>query len=281
VARAPTTQELGVSTVLRLAAAWVRVSRAWRRLSHERRLAAVACIGLVLSMFLPWYQETVVARSATGLRQLSPSLTGWGAFSFAEAALLLVAAGVLCLLFERADGRELQLPWGDGGAITAAGGWACLLIVWRMFDKPGTSGHGALAATAGVEWGIFVALALAGLLTYAGTRIRRAGDVELSGAAAPAAAPVDMPGGRSERGDRTGVVAPSTPAGQAARRSRRPPGDRRPPAALDPSEIAALELPEPPTIRVGRTARLPDAAAEPSPGEDQLTLGFEHPPPQP
>jgi len=154
------------------------VARAWRVLPPERRLAAAACGGLFLSLFLPWYQETVIARGVTSLRSVSASFTGWGAFSFVEAAVLLVAVSVLGLLFARAEGRAFHVPGGDGGVITAAGAWTCLLIVWRMFDKQGTSGHGQVATTSGIEWGIFVALAVGGVLTYAGSRIRQAHEPE-------------------------------------------------------------------------------------------------------
>jgi hypothetical protein len=155
-----------------------RVRRAWRGLPGERRLAAMACIGLFLSLFLPWYQGTVIARGTTNLRQISWSMTAWGAFSFVEAAVLLVAAGVLTLLFMRAEGRAFHVPGGDGGVVTAAGVWTCVLIVWRIFDKQGTTGHGEYATTSGIEWGIFIALVIAGLLAYAGTRIRHAREPE-------------------------------------------------------------------------------------------------------
>ena len=154
------------------------VSRVWKALPPERRLAAFASLGLFVTLFLPWYQETVIARGVTNLRSLSDSLTGWGAFSFVEAAVLLVAAGVLILLFVRAEGRAFHVPGGDGGVVTAAGAWACVLILWRMFDKEGTTGHGLYTTTSGIEWGIFVALAVAGVLTYAGSRIRLAHEPE-------------------------------------------------------------------------------------------------------
>jgi hypothetical protein len=146
--------------------------RAWRNLSQERRLAVYASLALFVSLFLPWYQETVIASGTTSLRSASASLTGWGAFSFVEAAVLLVACGVIALLFVRASGRAFRVPFGDGGVITAAGFWTCVLIVWRIFDKQGTSSHGVLATTSGVEWGIFVAFAVAALLAYAGSQIR-------------------------------------------------------------------------------------------------------------
>jgi hypothetical protein len=162
----------------RTAAIAGRLTRVWRALPSERRLAAAAAIGLFATLFLPWYQETVIARGVTSLRSLSDSLTGWGAFSFVEAAVLLVAAGVLLLLFARAEGEAFHVPGGDGGVITAAGAWSCVLIIWRMFDKEGTTGHGLYTTSSGIEWGIFVALAVAGLLAYSGTRIRLAHEPE-------------------------------------------------------------------------------------------------------
>jgi hypothetical protein len=151
-----------------------RAGRAWRGSTPEQRLAASACIGLFLSLFLPWYQETVLQTGPKSPQAASASLTGWGAFSFVEAAVLLVAAGVLTLLFQRAEGHAFHLPGGDGWVITAAGAWTCVLVIWRIFDKEGTNIHGQGATVSGIEWGIFVALGLAALLTYAGNRIRAA-----------------------------------------------------------------------------------------------------------
>ena len=159
----------------RVGSGTTRLVRAWRALPHESRLAGFASIGLFLTLFLPWYQVTLIApEKAKGLQSASASITGWGAFSFVEAAVLLVAAGVLVLLFQRAEGRAFHLPGGDGGVITAAGLWTCLLIVWRIFDKQGATTNGPSATTSGIEWGIFFALGAAAFLAYAGSRIRAA-----------------------------------------------------------------------------------------------------------
>jgi len=209
-----------------------RLRRAWRALPHERRLAAGAALGLFLTLFLPWYQETVIASgTTTNLRSASASLTGWGAFSFVEAAVLLVAAGVLVLLFIRAEGRAFHVPGGDGGVISAAGFWTSVLIVWRMFDKEGTTGHGQYATTAGIEWGIFIALGVAALLAYAGSRIRlahepepplpgerpapRRGAVPASAAAGAGSAPPAPSAGSAPPAPSAG---PAPPAGAATRR---------------------------------------------------------------
>ena len=149
-----------------------RLPRAWRGLAPEQRLAAGAAIGLCLALFLPWYQETVVT---AGVRvPVSASLSGWAAFSWVEAAVLLVAGGVLALLFHRAEGRAFHLPGGDGFVIMVAGLWICALVVWRIFDKQSLTVKGPGISTTGIEWGILVALAVAGMLALAGSRLRAA-----------------------------------------------------------------------------------------------------------
>ncbi len=269
----------GASTARRAGSGGNRIGRAWRLLSPERRLAAVAAIALFLTLFLPWYQETVIASSTTpALRSASASLTGWGAFSFVEAAVLLVAAGVLVLLYERADGRAFHVPWGDGGVITAAGFWTCVLIIWRMFDKEGTTGHGQYATTSGIEWGIFVALAVAALLCYAGTRIRHAHEPEppLPGEqpgdqAAPPRSQRKPP--RRGRPDRSG----QTPAPPPAERRPRAPRTSRSSSKLnfsDLDEIRFDEPPEPPTVRRAQSPEQPTRDRHPGP-DDQLTINLD------
>ncbi len=149
-----------------------RLVNAWRALAPEQQLAALAALGLFVSMFLPWYDktDTVVVHGAAKATQTS--LSAFQAFSFVEAAVLLVSAGVLVMLFERAEGRSFQLPGGDGVIVLVAGGWTALLIFYRLLDKPGLQGTDRITATVGVEWGIFIALLLAIAVAYAGGRMR-------------------------------------------------------------------------------------------------------------
>jgi hypothetical protein len=109
-----------------------RALRAARLLNAEQRIAGAAALLLVVSTF--------------------------GPFSFVEAGELLLAAGVLGLLFARAEGRRFHLPFGDGTVIAAAGIWAGALIVARLFDRP--LGQNLLA------------LACAAILFLAGARER-------------------------------------------------------------------------------------------------------------
>ena len=97
--------------------AGVSLSETWRRLNVEQRAAAVGALLLIVSTL--------------------------GPFSFVEAAIVLTGAAVLYLLRKRAEGKLFHVPFGDGTVIAAAGAWAGLLIVVRLFDRP--LGQGLLA----------------------------------------------------------------------------------------------------------------------------------------
>jgi hypothetical protein len=148
-----------------------RLARDWGALAPEQRLAGGAAVALFVTMLLPWYQQNAVVNAPRTAPLQSRNLSAFQAFSFVEAAVLLVAAAVVYLLYARSEGREFKLPGSDGAVVMAGGLWVGLLLVIRLFDKPGISSHG-VAANVGVQWGIFFALAAAGLLAYAGSRMR-------------------------------------------------------------------------------------------------------------
>jgi hypothetical protein len=148
-----------------------RLMRDWRALDPEQRLAGGAAVALFVTMLLPWYQQNAVVNAPRTTPLQSRNLNAFAVFSFVEAAVLLVAVAVAYLLYARAEGREFHLPGSDGAVVMAAGLWAALLLVIRLFDKPGITSHG-IAANVGVQWGIFFALAAAGLMAYAGSRMR-------------------------------------------------------------------------------------------------------------
>lgn len=150
----------------------MRLLRAWHALEPEQRLGALTSLGLFASMFLPWYSKTDTLVVHGAPKATETSLSAFQAFSFVEAAVLLVSAAVLSMLLARAEERTFQLPGGDGVILMIAGGWTALLIFYRLLDKPGLQSNDRVTATVGVEWGIFIALLLALGLLYAGGRIR-------------------------------------------------------------------------------------------------------------
>ena len=133
--------------------------------SKELQLAALAAIALAFTLILPWYQKSFFQEG----KVVQANVSAFGVFTFVEAAVLLVAAAVLFLVWARSQRKGFHLPGGDGVAITIAGGWAMLLLIWRLFDKPDIQGAGA---TMGIQWGIFGAMLAAGALIVAGARVR-------------------------------------------------------------------------------------------------------------
>ncbi len=194
-----------------------RLRGAWRELYAEQQLAVLAALGLVGSMFLPWYQQTGFAVTRSGTDKVEDSLIAFESWGFVEASILLVALGVLVLLFARAERRAFHLPFGDGAVIMGAGAWTMFLVFYRQVDKPEGSESGALKTTIGVDWGIFVAFLLGALLTYAGWRIaqRHRPEPIVDGDAAPAPVPP------AER-----LTRPVGPPATSAARVRRRAGER-------------------------------------------------------
>lgn len=144
-----------------------RATSAWRAMEPEQHLAAIASLALLVTMFLPWYSLQSLDRKTATIS--THSISAFGDVSFVEAAVFLVAAGILAMLFARAEGHTFHLPGSDGTIAMIAGGWAALLIFYRVFDRPSGGGY-----PVGIQWGFFLAFVAAGVLAYAGWRMRAA-----------------------------------------------------------------------------------------------------------
>lgn len=146
------------------------VDHSWhpaRLLDDGRKLAAAGAIVFIVSLFLPWYEKSVYVAEIKDFR--GENLSAFGAFTWVEAALLLVDVAVLTLLYLRSTNRRVELPAGDGTMIAIAGGWMVALLIVRVFDRPSVSGEGA---TVGLQWGLLIAMACAGAILAAGLATR-------------------------------------------------------------------------------------------------------------
>jgi len=259
-----------------------RLAHAWRSLGREQRLAGTAAVGLLVSMFLPWYSKTNTIVVGSNVKATQTSLSAFAAFSFVEAAVLLISGGVLFVLFERGEGGDFRLPGGDGLVSMVAGSWAALLIFYRMLDKPGLQGTARVTSSVGVEWGIFIALLVALGLVYAGARMRAA-----ERPSPPLRRPRDR-AGRAPQQPREGEPRGPEPREREPLRAREgepqrsrgsepagsPAGSRAPDAgAAARSEVPAAPIGRAAPVRARERPRFP-----PSPQEQ---LSFEDPPARP
>jgi hypothetical protein len=213
-----------------------------RSLPPESRLTGGAAAALIFSMVLPWYQVSSLGKAE--------SRSAFQVFTWVEAAILLVAAAVLYLVWARAQRRRFHLPGGDGFIVSLAGGWVLALLIWRLFDKPVISGP---TTTVGIDWGIFVALLAAGALVAAGARVRAAG-----------------------RPEPANPIADETDWEVPERRSRERAGSGRPREHTEVTQVLRErpprwdgEPPEPPG-RAARPGEARDEPDEPPPPPDRL-----------
>ena len=242
----------------------------FRDLGRDQLQAGGAALALLLTMFLPWYREKVL------VPRVSSNLSAFEVFTFVEAAVLVVSGAVLYLLWARSQRRAFHLPGGDGWAVTIGGGWVLFLLIWRLFDKPHVGGAGA---TVGVQWGLFVAMAVAAALLAAGQRMRVAARPEPPN---PAEDPTwEVP----TRRNRSAARRPADPGAVTQALRERPPAWEgepreapgrapRPTITGDPSEWHTTPLfddaappPPPPAPEPPADGEEPDA---PPPGQPRL-----------
>jgi hypothetical protein len=139
-----------------------KLLRDLRGLGGNEQIAVIGAAVIVGSLFLPWWQSPI----SDELVQ-----TGFGAFGWAEAALLLIAAATVFLALQGGGGYVPPRPLREWALFVAAGSWVALIVLYRIADRPRftLAGHDE---PYDLHYAIFVALAGAVLIVMAGLRMR-------------------------------------------------------------------------------------------------------------
>jgi hypothetical protein len=133
-----------------------------RGLGGNERIAVIGAAVMVGSLFLPWY-ESPISNDLV--------LTGIGAFSWAEAALVLIAGATTFLALQGGGGYVPPRPLREWALFVVAGCWSALIVLYRIADRPRftLAGHDE---PYDLHYAIFVALAGAVVIVMAGVRMR-------------------------------------------------------------------------------------------------------------
>jgi len=139
-----------------------RFWRDLRGLGGNERIAVIGAGVMVGSLLLPWYQSPISNDLV---------FTGIGAFGWAEAALVLIAAATVFLALQGGGGYVPPRPLREWGLFVAAGTWSAAIVVYRIIDRPKftLAGHDQ---PYDLHYAIFVALAGAAVIVAAGLRMR-------------------------------------------------------------------------------------------------------------
>jgi hypothetical protein len=133
-----------------------------RGLGGNERIAVIGAAVMVGSLVLPWY-ESPISNDLV--------LTGIGAFGWAEAALVLIAAATTILALQGGGGYVPPRPLREWALFVVAGCWSALIVLYRIADRPRftLAGHDE---PYDLHYAIFVALAGAVIIVMAGLRMR-------------------------------------------------------------------------------------------------------------
>ena len=189
-------------------------------LDPDQRLARRAAVALFVTMFLPWYSRSATASSRASRQGSSDTLTAFGVFSFVEAAVLLVAVGVLVpAVRTAASERAFHLPGGDGTVDRwpPASGSACSSSA-ASFDNNDGNVAGFTSVDYGVTWGIFVTFLVR---RAAGLRRRAPARVVAEPPLPPPASPADRPTASAHPRRARATARRSTAASSCPSTSRR------------------------------------------------------------
>jgi drug/metabolite transporter (DMT)-like permease len=125
-----------------------------RRLRASEWLAAAAGVALIVSLFLPWYDD----------------VSGFAAMSIIDVLLVLVAAVGITLAILQATRTTPALPVAFGVLTVVTGAIGVLLVLFRLIDSPGDVGGPATGAWLGLV--AAVALTAGGWTSLANEHVR-------------------------------------------------------------------------------------------------------------
>jgi hypothetical protein len=128
------------------------------RISTGERVAGVAALALLITLWLPWYSASAFGDSE--------SVNAWESFDLIDVILFLVAILTIALVAMRAAGSTPELPAPPGALIAGGGAIATILVLYRILDIPGEADIAGIDI--GREVGVFFALIASAAVAFGG-----------------------------------------------------------------------------------------------------------------
>lgn len=135
------------------------------KLNQGEKIAGIAGIVLLISLWLAWYSGAKV----NGIEVPGAgSVSGWEALSFIDIVVFVTAVAAIASAVLAASETDVGLPVAMSAVVTALGALSVLLILFRIIDVPSGDVPSGIDVSIGRGFGIFVALIAAAGVTYGG-----------------------------------------------------------------------------------------------------------------
>ena len=138
------------------------------RLSTGEKISAVSAILLFVFMFFDWFGVEV-----SGVPGFSGDISGsggsaWDALDLIPLFLMLAIVVAIGVAVVRLTDADLEPPISLNAIVAALGGFAVLLILYRIISPPDFGSFSGVSVDATLKFGIFLGLIAAAGIAYGG-----------------------------------------------------------------------------------------------------------------
>jgi hypothetical protein len=152
------------------------------KLSTGEKVSAVSAVLLFIFMFFDWFGAKV-----SGVGGFSGSLPGggsaWDALDVIPIFLMLAIVAAIGVAIVRLTDADLEPPISMNAIVSGLGGFAVLLILYRIISPPDFGSFGGVSVDGTLKFGIFLGLLAAIGIAYGGYSAMREEGVTFGDAA--------------------------------------------------------------------------------------------------
>jgi uncharacterized membrane protein YhaH (DUF805 family) len=152
------------------------------KLNTGEKVSAVSAILLFIFMFFDWFGVEVSGSGFSGEFSGSGG-SAWDALDVIPIFLMLAIVAAIGVAVIRLTDADLEPPVSLNAIVTALGGLAVLLILYRIISPPDFGSFGGVSIDATLKFGIFLGLIAAGGIAYGGYSAMREEGVTFGGEA--------------------------------------------------------------------------------------------------
>lgn len=196
------------------------------RLSTGEKISAASAILLFVFMFFDWFGVEI-----SGVPGFSGDVSGsggsaWDALDVIPIFLMLAIVAAIGVAVIRLTDADIELPVSLNAIVAALGGFAVLLILFRIIFPPDFGSFGGVEVDATLKLGIFLGLLASAGIAYGGYSAMREEGVTFGDTA-------DRLGGGGEGQPPAGGSAPPPPP-PSGQQTPPPPQSQNPPPPPPP-----------------------------------------------